>query len=90
MLEDRWCERRGVGSVAEVLGVDVGEHEFHAVFDEGGVGVGCAGGFEGKTDVFPASWGAGPVDEFEGRGLLTLWGLGGGHFGRLAGLQTDW
>jgi hypothetical protein len=40
--------------------------------------------------MFPASWGAGPVDEFEGRGLLTLWGLGGGHFGRLAGLQTDW
>jgi hypothetical protein len=40
--------------------------------------------------VFPASWGAGPVDEFEGRRLLTLWGRGGGHFGRLEGLQMDW
>lgn len=75
MFEDRWCERWWVGSVAGVAGVNLGEDEGHSFGVVCSISVAGTAGFEGQTDVFAATWDAGPVDQFVGgvfRALLAF------------------
>ena len=72
--------------VAEVLDINLGEHCLYAVLLMCSVGVLRAGFFEAESDVFSATWDAGPVDKFVGNvfgGFLTFGGLCRGHLGRV-------
>jgi hypothetical protein len=61
--EDRGSERRGVGRVAEIFGVDLRKHLIHTVFLTNVIDIAGTGFFEGKPNVFSATGNARPVDE---------------------------
>lgn len=68
MLEDRWCQRRGIVLVSQVFGGDLSHDGFDAGF--GGVAdIDVVGArlFESEADMFTAPGNARPVDELVGR-----------------------